>query len=338
MKHLFCIASHLTFNVARKIIFTDNIPPADCYFLMLRGYRMPTEYEPIFPHRLATAYNIDSNHGRIFEGYRIWATVSNMRTFDRQIDSFTGHNDFIFYTSVCYNDICSMIVTNKQCKAYYIIEDGLVSYEKKNPETFTGWKKLIYKCFLLPCFPRIFALKNHFISTDHPKFKGCIATSQLCFPLHQQYLRVIGFAFEAKEYKYKPDAVISIDPLFNMGVALDKVEEAYKRLADFIGKKHYQNIAIKFHPRFNVPANKEYKDTYLSTLNKYFSNIYELPQDVVLENLLAWCKADFYSCDSSVALYAQQTGVKCYSMMPLLKDTPAYHPTEIMNKISEPIS
>ena len=144
--------------------------------------------------------------------------------------------------------------------------------------------------------------------------------------------------FEAKEYKYKPDAVISIDPLFNMGVALEKVEEAYKRLADFIGKKHYQNIAIKFHPRFNVPANKEYKDTYLSTLNKYFSNIYELPQDVVLENLLAWCKADFYSCDSSVALYAQQTGVKCYSMMPLLKDTPAYHPTEIMNKISEPIS
>ncbi|MBR1808653.1 MAG: hypothetical protein IJ776_04650 [Paludibacteraceae bacterium] len=338
MKHLFCIASHLTFNVAKKIIVSDNISPTDCYFLLLRGYRMPSEYEHVFPHQLATTYNIDSRHGRIFEGWKIWATLNNMRAFDRQIDKFTAHNDFIFYTSVCYNDICSMIVTNKLCKAYNIIEDGLVSYEKKNPETFTGWKRIVYKCFLLPCFPRIFALKNHFITTDHPKFHECIATSQLCFPMHQQHLRVIGFAFEEKEYDYRPDAVISVDPLFNSGVTLDKVEEAYTVLAGYLSTKNYQNIAVKFHPRFNAPANKAQKSAYLDILNRHINNLYELPQDVVLESLLAWCKADFYSCDSSVALYAQQTGVKCYSMMPLLEDTPAYHPTEIMNKISEPIS
>ncbi len=338
MKHLFGIASHLTFNVARKIILADNIQPDDCYFLLLRNYEIPPEYNDIYHNRLATSYNTDIKHGRIFAGLNIFKTAKNMREFDALIDGFIGEGMFMWYTSVCYNDICSMMVTNDKCAGYYVMEDGLVSYERSNPQAFVGWRYVIYKFLLVLLYPRIFTLKNNFITTCHPKFKGCIATSQLCFPLHQQYLKVIGSPFEPQEYAIYPDAVISVDPLFNSRVDNERVAQIFKSLAEFMAEKQYKLIAFKLHPRFNSINNKVYKEYYCRLLKELFPNIHELPQDLVLENLLAWCKADFYSCDSSVALYVSQEGVRCYSMMPLLKGTPAYHPTDIMTNISEQIS
>lgn len=336
MKHVFGIASHLTFNVARKIIETDHIPTTQCCFVLLRNYTIPEEYQALFTNQLKGSFNLDAQHGRIFEGWKIWKTRENMRRFDEQIRTLTSGDDFIWYTSICYNDICSMVVTNEKCQGYYVIEDGLVSYEE-NTQTFTGWRYLVYKFMLLPLYPRIFVLKNHMVTAEHPKFKGCIGTSELCFPFYKQHLRVIGSAFEPKAYKIKPDAVISVDPLFFKGVENHRVEELYRKAAVFVKAKHYGCVAFKFHPRFNTPNNKPYRDFYYGVLTREFENITELPQEVVLENLLAWCKADFYSFDSSVALYASKEGSICYSLMPLLKGTPAYHSCEIMTKISKNI-
>lgn len=335
MKHVFGIASHLTFNMARKIIEVDNIHDSECCFLMLRNYSMPPEYKDKFSNSLSTSYNTDEKHGRIFEGWRIWRTRENMRTFDKVIDELTSGENFIWYTSVCYNDICSMMVTNHRCLGYYVMEDGLISYERDVP-TFRGWKYWFYKGILLKLYPRIFVLKNHLVCVDHPKFKGCIASSPLSFPEHQEKVRVIGSPFVPKVYDICPDAVISVDPFFFKGISNDVVERVYNQLSKYMrSTKSYKCIAYKFHPRFYVPDNIEQKEAYRAILSSSLGEeLIELPKDVVLENLLSWCKADFYSCDSSVALYASQMKVRCFSMMPLLEGTPAYHPTEIMNKIS----
>lgn len=336
MKYIFGIASHLTFNVSRKIIETDHIPASECCFFLLRNYVIPSEYQSIFTNQLSAGYNVDTTHGRIFEGWKIWKTRRNIRQFDAHIRELTGDDDFIWYASICYNDICSMMVTNDKCKGYYVMEDGLVSYEQ-NTQTFTGWRYWVYKCVLLPLFPRIFVLKNHMVTVEHPKFKGCIGTSELCFPFYKQYLRVIGSPFNPKPYDIKPDAVISVDPLFFKGVSNSEVEALYQKVASFVNAKGYKCVAFKFHPRFGTPNNKSYREFYRSVLVREFSHIIELPQEVVLENLLAWCKADFYSFDSSIALYASKEGATCYSLMPLLKGTPAYHYCEIMTKISKTI-
>ncbi|MBO7457267.1 MAG: hypothetical protein J6T71_05540 [Paludibacteraceae bacterium] len=336
MKHVFGIASHLTFNVARKIIETDNIPAAQCCFVLLRNYVIPAEYQAKFKNQLSGSFNIDARRGRIFEGWRIWKTRQNMRTWDEQLSQLTDHDDFIWYTSICYNDICSMAVTNGKCQGYYVMEDGLVSYED-NTQTFTGWRYWVYRYLLLPLFPRIFILKNHMVTAEHPKFKGCIATSERCFPFYKQYLRVIGSPFEPKPYTVKPDAVISVDPLFFKGIENDQVEVLYKRVAAFVKAKRYSCVAFKFHPRFETPNNRAYRDFYRAVLLREIEGIVELPQEVVLENLLVWCKADFYSFDSSVALYASKEGCTCYSLMPLVQGTPAYHYCRIMEEISETI-
>lgn len=336
MKYLFGIASHLTFNIARKIIETDSLPVSDCCFVLLRNYVIPEEYQSKFSNQLTGFFNIDAEHGRIFEGWRVWKTRQNMRTFDNELCHLTDNDDFIWYTSICYNDICSMVVTNEKCQGYFIIEDGLVSYEE-NTQTFTGWRYWVYKYLLKPLYPRIFVLKNHMVTAEHPKFKGCIGISEDSFPFYQQYLRVIGSAFEPKAYSIKPDAIISVDPLFFKGIENDKVENLYKQVAAFVNTQNYTCVAYKFHPRFGTPNNKAYRESYQSILSREFKGIVELPQEVVLENMLAWCKADFYSFDSSVALYASKEGCTCYSLMPLLQGTPAYHYCEIMDKISKNI-
>jgi|GEM_PF-1298472 len=337
VKHVFGVASHLTFHVANRIIEQDGINEDDCYFLLLRNYTIPAEFKDKYKHRLSTSYNVDVSHGRIFAGIHLAQTRRNIRQFDELIDHFTGGNKYIWYTSICYSDICSMMVTRKQCCGYYVMEDGLVSYERNNPQTFVGWRYGVYRLILKPLYPRTFLLKNHFITTDNEKFMGCLASSAKCFPLHQQYLRVIGPIFKPQEYNIKPNAILSIDPLFIKGVEMAKVEEVFQRLATFVLAKKYACIAYKFHPRFMAESNKHYRDAYCDLLNRLFPQIKELPQDVVLEKILLWSKADFYSCDSSVALYVNEAGVKCYSMMPLLRNTPAYVHSDVIQSVSIPI-
>ena len=337
MKHVFGIASHLTFHMANRIIQTDKIPLEDCYFLMLRNYTIPDEYRGKYTHQLSTPYNIDVNHGRVFNKWSICQTNRNIRAFDALIDEFTNNDEYIWYTSVCDNDICSLMVTRKQCGGYYVMEDGLVSYEPYNRSPFSGWKKLIYYFLLKPLFPRIFALKANFVTTNHPKFKGCLASSKLCFPLHQQYLRVVGPIFEPQEYSIRPDAIISIDQLYFRGVSDEQVEQVYRTAAEYMKGKNYRCIAYKLHPQFNAASNVEKKELCLKMLANVFPDSHELPADVVLEKILLWSKADFYSCDSSVVLYVHESGVKCYSMMSLLEGTPAYFNNAIMRQISQSI-
>lgn len=336
MKHVFFVSSNLTFFVANKIITIDNLNRNDCCLFMVRNYHIPQPYSELYQHQISTGYNVEQTVGRVFAGINICQTKRNVSIFDSLIDAFLHGEDFIWYTSVCSNDICSLMVTKPNCKGYYVVEDGLASYRNYNPQTFTGWRYFVYKILLKPFFPRIFEVKNHFITTQHPKFKGCIATSTQCFPLHQQYLRVIGFPFEPTIDAQHFDAIISIDPLYTY-INYDATDGLFCRLAQFMADKHYNSVAYKFHPRFNSANNKEHKDKYQDFIAKYLPNAIELDNSIILESLLAATQADFYTYSSSVVLYVNQLGVKSYSYMGLLKNTPAYLPNELLDQYTIPI-
>ena len=163
MKHVFSVTSNLTFSLVRRIVKVNALSASDCVLLLLRGYKIPVEMERTYAHRVETTYNVDVDNGRVFAGARFWRTQKNIGEFDRLVDAEVGGEDFVFYTSVCSNDICSLMVTKPNCKGFYMIEDGLSSYRDFNPQTFTGIRYWVYRLLLKPLWPRIFEVKNHFI-------------------------------------------------------------------------------------------------------------------------------------------------------------------------------
>ncbi|MCQ2284707.1 MAG: alpha-2,8-polysialyltransferase family protein [Bacteroidales bacterium] len=338
MKHVFYVTSHLTFNIANKIVELDAISPDDCILLLAREYQIPEKFNACYPHQIHTSYNISVSQGRVFAGANIFKTRKNIQHFDSLVDEELLGEDFLWYASVCSNDVCSLMVTKKNCKGFFIIEDGLASYRGFNPQTFTGIRYIVYKLVLKPFFRRIFEVKNHFISNDSPKFKGCIATNERCFPLHQDCLRIIGLPFEDIDLGFQPDAVLSVDPMF-LFINEGQTKEVYGKLAAFIHDKGYKSLAYKLHPRFNAKSNAHLKATYLDMLNHSFSiPLIELAPDVVLESVLKSYRCDFYTSNSSVAIYGSAAGAQCFTYIPLLQSyTSAFDNDKLILEICKPV-
>lgn len=319
MKHVFGASSHLVFYLCNRIIELDGLNPDDCIFFFTRNYHCPVSFNNKYRHQIHTEYNVSEGLGRVFDGWHIHKTNRNIKAFDSLVDSYIKGEDFLWYSQVCSNDICSLFVTKPNCKGYYVLEDGMASYRDYNPQTFTGWKYPIYKYILKTFWRRCFDVKNHFITTDHPKFRGCIATTFFCFPLHQQYLRCVDLPFETIDLGYRPDAVISIDPIY-LWVNEQSETIIFSRIAQILLSKHYSCIAFKFHPCFFAQINENNKRRYTELVHKYFGEtIIEIPSDTCLENVLITYKCDFYTISSSTAIYGSMGGARCYTYMPILE-------------------
>ena len=339
MKYVFRISSHLTFFLSEKIIQVKNYNTDDCIFLLVRHYNIPTEYDDSFKNQIHTSLNVSQSQGRIFAGINIVKTYKNIREFDSIIDDKIGGNFFIWFAQVCNDDICSLMVTKKNCVGYYVIEDGLGSYRDSNPQTFCGWRYWVYKIILKPCFPRIFTVKNKFIFTDSPKFKGCIATDSQCFPLHTDFVESVGNPFDEQELPSEPDAILSIDPLYFL-VKDDTVDLIYANLAQIFKAQNYRQIYYKFHPYFFAKSNKDLRTKYDKRIKNFFGqDTKELPSDIVLECVLNKYKCDFYTNNSSTVIYASRMGVKCYSYAPIIKKfDPSFQETKIVYNYCQPLS
>lgn len=320
MKHVFGISSHLGFYLCQRLIEQDSLKADECLFFTLCGYTLPAVFTDKYP-TLVTTYNTSPTQGRIFAGWRLKRTKENISKVDQLLSQKIGTEDFIWYTQNCSNDICSVFVTNKQCKGYYVIEDGSGSYLTENPPIFRGWRSLIYRYILKPFFPRIYSLKNHFVEIEHPKFKGCIASNENCFPLYKSYLRVVGMPFHPEPLKTPPDALISIDPLFRWGVSDEHAQQIILQLAEFVNAQKYRHIAYKHHPALLSPLQSERYKKYNLWIRQYIKgDIEELQAQVSLENtLMAHPLADFYTAVSTTVIYAHAMGVKCYSYCPLIR-------------------
>lgn len=320
MKYVFGASSHLVFYLCNKIIETDSLNPDDCIFFFTRNYHCPPKFNTKYKHCIDTGYNVSPQKGRVFQGIHFRKTRNNIKEFDALVDSYIKGEDFIWYSQICNNDLCSLFVSKSNCVGYYVIEDGLGSYMNNNPQTFTGWKFLLYKFILKPFWRRCFEVKNHFVTNDHPKFKGCIATSDNCFPLFKNDLRCVGMPFEIIELGFYPNAILSVDPIY---LLVDKPyeESVFQKISAFLQSKNYKCIAYKFHPGFFANTNKTIKIRYEKLIQKYFGNlpIRELNWDICLENVIMTYKSDFYTSFSAVALYAHAIGATCYSYMPIIR-------------------
>lgn len=320
MKHIFGISSHLAFYLCQRVIEQDSLDVKDCIFFTIDSYSLPTEHIDYYAHVDITKV-LSRTTGRIFVGWRFWKTAENIARIDKMIEQYVDGDEYIWYTQICFNDLCSVMVTNPKCAGYYVLEDGSGSYIPEDPPTFQGWRAIVYHCLLKPLYPRIYILKNHLVEINHPKFKGCIASNDACFPLYKRYVRIVGMPFRPEPLQIGPDAVISIDPLFRWGVTDNQAQQLIKQLANYVNARHYSHIVYKHHPAILSPLQKERYFMYNTWVCQYFEGeIEELNAQVSLENtLMAHPSADFYTAVSTVAIYAHAMGVSCYTYCPLLR-------------------
>lgn len=319
MKYVFRISSHFTFYLCRSYIKSESLDLNNCILFLVRNYRIPPKYDDEFPRQIRTEYNIDQKNGRVFAGLNIFKTQRNIAQFDQLVDSYIGEDSFVWYTQVCNDDLCSLMVTKDNCCGYYVIEDGLGSYLPNNPRTFVGWKYWVYKLILNRFFPRIYSVKSWYINSEHPKFRGCIASSQKCFPLHQDSLKVIDVVYDRCELGKTPDVILSVDPLFFF-IDNTIVSLVYRDLASYMERKGYNILYYKFHPYFNNQVNLEKRKSYEAMIKKYFKmQVEEISPDFSLENILYTYKCDFYTSRSAVSIYASSMGAPCYSYSRLIE-------------------
>lgn len=128
MKHVFRISSPLTFFLCKKIMDVKGIDYNDSILFLVRDYAIPQKYSSTFPNVIKTSYNVSPTEGRVFAGLNVFKTHKNIKEFDALIDAEIKGEDFIWYAQICNDDFCSLMVSKKNCKGYYVIEDGLGSY------------------------------------------------------------------------------------------------------------------------------------------------------------------------------------------------------------------
>nr|MCR4879183.1 hypothetical protein [Bacteroidales bacterium] len=113
----------------------------------------------------------------------------------------------------------------------------------------------------------------------------------------------------------------------------------YERLSRFILNQHYSCIAYKFHPYFFAKSNAGTKQRFEKLIKKHYGDaMIELGSDVSLENVLMTYHCDFYTDNSSIAVYGNAMNVKCYTYMPILREyTNAYNNVPLIEKFCIPI-
>lgn len=321
MKHIFFIHSHITFFVSKQFVYDYNINPADCLFICARDYVLPSEYSNIFKNIIDYPTGIfpDKNFTilptlNFIRGYR------NIHVLDVVIKQFTKNDLFILYTLNTGAHLISAIVTMRQCNGYYLIEEGTSAYTnlKQLPRLYHKLSHRIIFFFLRPFFPRLFLLKDNVFSCSTKYYLGTIATSKLAFLHFPKQKIVVSNPFCTITLPIKPDIVLSVDGLLlQYNIPLHIVEKIYLQILNIIKQENKTIVAYKFHPLFY--NNHDLIISYRKLIMNIFGDSsYELPSNIAIENVLNTYHSDFYSDCSSVAIYAANFGVKCYSYAKVL--------------------
>lgn len=320
MKHLIFVHSHLSFLVINQYFVENNIDPEDCLFMVTARYSsFPKGHRYVnfikFPEEL-----LPDGCKRVFHKNNIITGIRNIRFIEDRINSFFHGDSFLMYLTTTSLDFFSALVTMKQCRGYYLMEEGSASYYYKNevPKLYHG---LTYACmFLLSrVMPRFYALRCSGFSFDNKYFLGTIATTRKAFPDFPGEHIVITTPFTRVTLDFVPDVILSIDSSIMISLGNRFPAELYSKIAGFFNRQGYSRIAYKFHPKYYVYP--ELAESYRKGLTDIFGkDIVELDENCQLENYFLSYPIDFCSDFSSVGIYASNFGRKCYSYMNIFKE------------------
>ena len=322
MKHLFVVHSGITCIVAKQYIKETNISFDDCLFITRRNIKLPESLINHTKNIINYPQDILKNgDDRIFVNNNPINGIKNIKILENKINLFFCGDNFSLYlpnTASC--DLMSALVTMKTCSEFYLFEEGLGQYIKREnlrPKKILGMNPFFFK--ILRCiFPRYYKLRDEQYSMSSHNYVGHIAISEDAFPEYHGKKILINCPFDKISVKFKADVVLSIDAGILHCIDNVNTNKLYNKLAKIFNEKGYKNIAYKFHPDYYV--NMDTVNKYRILLKDIFGdNIKEIEPDMLLENYIITCNADFYSDRSSVGFYVSKYGIKNYSYYNLIK-------------------
>lgn len=322
MKHLFVVHSGITCIVAKQFIKESNISFDDCLFITRRNIKLP---ESIINHtKNIINYPQDilkKGDNRIFVNNNPISGLKNIKLLEDKINLFfCGHRFSLYLPNTASCDLMSVLVTMKTCSEYYLFEEGLGQYIKREnlkTKRIMGMNPFFFK-ILRFLFPRFYKLRDEHYSISSHKYVGHIAISEDAFPEYQGKKILINCPFDKISIKFKADVILSIDAGILHYIDYKNTKILYNKLAKIFNEKGYKKIAYKFHPDYY--ENMNVLNKYRILLKDAFGqNIEEIEPNIFLENYIITCNADFYSDRSSVGFYVSKYGIKNYSYYNLIK-------------------
>ncbi len=322
MKHLFVVHSGITCMVAKQYIKESNISFDDCLFIVRRNIKLPDsiinsiKYIVKYPQEV-----LKDGDDRVFAKNNLIKGLKNTKLLEDKVNEYFNGQEFSLYlpnTASC--DLMSVLVTMKTCSEFYLFEEGLGHYIKReNLKTtqYMGMNPFVFKT--LRCLlPRFYKLRDEHYSMSSNKYVGHIGISEDAFPEYHGKKILIKCPFDEISINFKADVVLSIDAGILHYFDNKTTTELYEKLAITFKEKGYEKIAYKFHPDYY--ENENVLNDFRTLLKNLFGeDIKELEPDTLLENYIITCKADFYSDRSSVGFYVSKYGINNYSYYNLIK-------------------
>lgn len=312
MKHVFLINNHISYLMARKIIEHHGIPKSDVLLLSVRQYVFPddsdlTEIERI-PYEFFSSFHFTSRRWTLSSFFhrkeRILKPIHNA---DSEIEHKIGDEDFALYTyHICsYNS--EILFSMPHCIEVNYVEEGALAYAVTQQNDSV--KQSLKRCFDL--FVKRWLTQGrygHDLRANHfdltlSKFHNIYCCCEESFRGYPHKV-VLGFPFQKLD-KIPDD--ISAVIVFDGGiVSFDQQLESNEIAVTHFAKNHPHGVLhYKFHPSQKGEICSQYRAHFIEMEKKYNVTIRELPEETVLERLIASLKdqLDIYIICSSVGLY-----------------------------------
>lgn len=300
MKHVFWVHSHITFYMALATIKYRCLDISDVVFLTDRKYR--NRY-------FRYVMNDFSEYAGKLSPFTL-KTVFNLRKIIKRMDSRLAevcHNDnYIVYLPHLSHPVLQLLVTNKQCRGFHFMEEGMANYVPKNYESHflefsTGlqWCLDVFNffhrriCLGHKRFGRFrnYAFEPSYFYLDSPYCRRDIIVVPLKLPRHEVETRIPENA-----------AVIILSPLSRYHLVSD---EGYRRCCNFLIEKvaeYTKSVYVKSHPATYTRELSMIRD--IAETNG--CEMVEIGHDEPIEQLLLSLDGNVVAgIDSSVLFYAK---------------------------------
>lgn len=311
MTHLILVHSSLTYAVAKKIIALESWSIDSVRLVIDRNF--PTSEEA---GQTIDISDIEINPLRWRkrrEFFMIWKkNTRSIKTLDQILHSLGSEYVVVLphLQNLKYYALCSY----KDCKGYYLMEEGVLSYadEVNSDSIIKKLKKFILKMIYRILYnSRIPPLPTNF-SADRT-YLGAFSITEHSFPsLSGKKMIPYPFSYEPKLSHFRN--VLVLGPYFEFGQLSMEIElKGLEALFNYFIKNEIFEVHYKFHP---AQLEQNHSPALIRDLMKKYEigiRFNELRPDISLENIAVSSKADFYLATSSTAIYTVDIGRRVYS-------------------------
>ena len=308
MKHVFLDHSVITDLVARKVIETRGLDPADVVLLTNRGFRSVMEHRAIEIQYSHSPESFPTERSR-------WRARRRLKALDRDVSRWTQRQPFHFYTPQTGQRFMQLIASHGACDGFSYLEEGLASYITREemdrmfpPPELT---KDDVRCYGDRIQRPYFFAEGHahaygIHERSFPGFSGRIVLPDV-------------FADGSCDVEGDVTCVLVIGSSTRYGTySLDSELAGLARAFDDLAARGIQRIHYKFHPAILPTAAPGLLRDLFARQQDRFAFI-ELGPDVQLETLASRSpNTRFVVSLSSVSVYAANYGNEVLSYAPYL--------------------